>query len=532
MSNMPKKRGRPRLYKDAAARKRAQRAREAASRAHQLGGAPPVIAVVDVDDPVGELATWAAATLVVPPGHPLSGRPMVLPPFAVAWLRGAWDAHESALSTARKNAKSAIAAILALGYLVGPLRRPGWRGAVASLDKGKAAELRRQVAEIAEASGLDVKVRRSPYPGVIESATGSLDTLSADKNAGHASGYDLVIVDETGLFPLRARELLAGLRSSVSARNGQIRHISIRGDSPLFAEILENPAVVSHVHASPDNCAIDDEAAWHAANPGLGTIKSLAYMRAEVERVQGVSSDEPSFRAYDLNLALSPTREMVCTPADLEQCFVAEATYDGPCYLGLDIGESSAGSAAVAYWPQTGGLQSWLAFGDVPDLAARGRRDGADYAAMERRGELRTYKGRVVPVGEFVEDVETDLSGASVFVAVADGYKAAELQDCSPWPLELVRSGSGPDGSQAVRAFQRAVLTRAVRTAPNLSLASAIKESTLRRDGNGNPAIDQGRARGRIDVLSAAVLAIGAAARWPAATPMAVYTLEPGGVYA
>ena len=29
-----------------------------------------MIAVVDVDDPVGELATWAAATLVVPPGHP------------------------------------------------------------------------------------------------------------------------------------------------------------------------------------------------------------------------------------------------------------------------------------------------------------------------------------------------------------------------------------------------------------------------------------------------------------------------------
>ena len=524
--------GRPRKYATGADRVRAFRARKAAERVHQIGGAPVAVAAVDHADPVGVLATWASETLIVPPGHPLSGRPMVLPPFAVAWLREAWDAHESALSTARKNAKSAIAAILALGYLCGPLRRPGWRGAVASLDKNKAAELRRQVAEIAEASGLDVKVRRSPYPGVIESATGTLDTLSADKNAGHASGYDLVIVDETGLFPLRARELLAGLRSSVSARNGQIRHISIRGDSILFREILENPSVVAHVHAAPDGCDIGDGAAWRAANPGLGTIKSVEYMKHEVARVAGVASDEPSFRSYDLNQALSPTREMVCTPSDLEACFVDEATYEGPCYLGLDIGESSAGSAAVAYWPETGGLQSWLAFGDVPDLAARGRRDGGDYAAMERRGELRTYPGRVVPVGEFVEDVETDLSGANVFVAVADGYKAAELQDCCPWPLELVRSGSGPDGSAAVRAFQRAVLTRAVRTAPNLSLASAIRESTIRRDGNGNPAIDQARARGRIDTLSAAVLAIGAAARWPASAPMAVYTLDAGGASA
>ena len=64
---------------------------------------------------------------------------MTLPDFAVDWLRASWSSHESALSTARKNAKSAIAAVLALGYLCGPLRRPGWRGAIASsLDKEKA----------------------------------------------------------------------------------------------------------------------------------------------------------------------------------------------------------------------------------------------------------------------------------------------------------------------------------------------------------------------------------------------------------
>ena len=116
-----------------------------------------------------------------------------------------------------------------------------------------------------------------------------------------------MIVDETGLFPLRSRDLLAGLRSSVSARGGKIRHISIRGDSELFAEILANPACVSHVFAAPDGCEIDDESAWRAANPALGVVKSLQYMRDEVERVKGVSSDEPSFRSLDLNQRISPT---------------------------------------------------------------------------------------------------------------------------------------------------------------------------------------------------------------------------------
>ena len=501
--------GLKKLYASGTERKRAQRARESAARAHQLGARPAVVAVVDHADPVGALAEWAASTLIVPPGHARSGDPMSLPDFAADWLRASWDAHESALSTARKNAKSAIAAVVCLGYLCGPLRRPGWRGAVASLDKGKAGELRRQVAEIAQASGLEVRIRKSPYPGTIESSTGSLDTLSADRTAGHASGYDLVIVDETGLFPLRARDLLAGLRSSVSARNGQVRHISIRGDSILFREILENPSVVSHVHAASDGCAIDDEAAWRAANPGLGSIKSIEYMKNEVTRVCGVASDEPSFRALDLNLEISPSREMVCSPDDLRSCFVEAVECRGPCYLGIDVGEAGSGTAAAAYWPATGALKTWLAFGDTPTLTARGKRDGANYPDMQRRGELRTYPGRTVPVKAFVEDVRGDLGGAVVRMAVADSYRAAELRSALPWPLTIVRSGMGPDGSAAVRAFQRVVLTGSLALRSNLSLSSAIKESTLRRDSNGNPAIDAARSRGRIDVLSASILAVG-----------------------
>ena len=127
--------GRRKLYANATERSRAFRARKKASAPYQLDFAPPTVAAVEHADPVGVLATWAAETLIVPPGHPRSGEPMVLPPFAVAWLRASWGAHEAAMSTARKNAKSAIAAVVCLGFLCGPLRRPGWRGAIASLEQ-------------------------------------------------------------------------------------------------------------------------------------------------------------------------------------------------------------------------------------------------------------------------------------------------------------------------------------------------------------------------------------------------------------
>ena len=249
---------------------------------------------------------------------------MELPSFAADFLRDGWNAHESALTCGRKNAKSAILGVLGLGFLCGPLRRPGFRMAIASLTKEKATELRNQIQAIGEASGLDeLTYRRSPYPGAISSDTGIIETLSSDRTAGHASGYDLVIVDETGLFPERSRELLAGLRSSVSAKGGRIIHISVRGDSPLFDEVLDNPMTVTAIYEAAADCELTDRQAWAQANPGLGTIKSLAYMEAESAASRNMyASDEPSFRAYDLNARLDPTKEMIFSPDDIRGCFV------------------------------------------------------------------------------------------------------------------------------------------------------------------------------------------------------------------
>ena len=508
-------------YRDATAARLANRERQRRRRKRLKASTPlaPVVAL-GAGDPVGELASWAAATLIVPPGHPLAGQPMVLPDFAEKFLRAGWSAHESALSISRKNAKSAICAILALGYLIGPLRAPGWRGAIASVSKEKASELRGQVAAIVAASGLDrdVTIRRAPYPGRIESSTGTLEVLSSDRTAGHSSSFDLVVVDETGLMPERARELLAGLRSSISAKSGRIVHISVRGDSPLFAEVLDNPTTVAHVYAAPDGCAIDDKAAWAAANPGLGTIKQTAYMGHEVNRIRsGAPADEPSFRAYDLNQNLSPVREMILSPDDLRACFVAELPpREGPCFLGFDFGEATSSTAAAAIWPATGRMETWQAFGDTPPLADRARRDSAPYVAMQERGELRTYAGRIVRPELFLADLQGELAGCKVAAAAADSYKDSEVKDfldraAIRWPIEFRRVGAGKDGGADVRSFQRLVHQHKIALSENISLVTAITKSTLRRDGNGNPAVDRASARGRIDVLSAAVIAAGLA---------------------
>ena len=70
--------------------------------------------------------------------------------------------------------------------------------------------------------------------------------------------------------------------------------------------------------------------------------------------------------------------------------------------------------------------------------------------------------------------------------------------------------GTGERGSSDVRSFQRMVLRSAIKTLPSLLLANGLSSAVIRRDGNGNPALDRS-GKGRIDLISAGVLAAGLA---------------------
>ena len=488
--------------------------------------APPTATNRELADAVAE---WAARVLIVPAGHPLAGQPMVLPDYGLRFLRDVLDpeTREGLLCTGRKNSKTGIIAMFVLSLLAGPLRRPGLRIGTVSVNREKAGELLTQCRQIATASNLDgLDLLKTPVPGMVRTGDESTaEFLSADKSAGHASGFDWAIVDELGLMTERDRELVAGMRSATSARDGKLVALSIRGESPMLEEmILRKDMAQTAVHLyAPDvpvggDVDILDRRIWAAGNPGLAVgIKSKSYMAAEAARVLATPSDLSSFLAFDLNLPQSPTREMIFTPSDLTGCFTEEPpAREGNCYLGLDFDGATSGTAVCAIFPATGLIQCWLAFGDVPDLISRGRQDGARYDMMQGRGELRTYPGRVTPVDLFMGDVANDLAGVNVKMLAADGYKDAEVKDFLEraglrWLYQFRRVGAGKDGGRDVRALQRLVLNQRVKLRENLALATAVSNSAIHRDGNGNPGLDKANSKGRIDLLSALVIAAGLA---------------------
>ena len=476
-------------------------------------------------DPGAALCEWARDKLIVPPGHPKAGERFELPEYLAAFFADALadETHEAALIIARKNAKSAGVAALLLAFLVGPLRREGWRCGVASLSREKAGELRSQVEAIATASGLEgVQFWKRGAPSITTEGGGSIDILSADKNAGAASSYDLACVDELGLMAEKHRPLVNSMRSSISAKRGKFLALSVWGDGPFCGEIVkrrDDPGVAVHLFQPAPDCALDSEAAHHAANPGLICgIKSIEYMKAEARRVLATPSDQSSFRALDLNLPGSPSKELVCSPSDWQACVVPASELparSGPGYIGFDAGGSSSMTAAAAYWPETKRLEIYAAFPATPNLIDRGVADGVGriYQEAFERSELQVYDGRVTPIGAFLLSLAAALEGAEIAGAASDQYRRAEVQgaleaEALEWPWSWRRMGAGPQGSGDVRAFQRIILRGEFRTVPSLLMPLALKSTFLRRDGNGNPALERGNT-GRIDVLSATVLAAG-----------------------
>ena len=477
-------------------------------------------------DPAAALAAWSASKLKIPPGHSLAGQPLILPDYGIAFIRDVFLHREALLCIARKNAKSAIVAVYLLGRLAGPLRIPGYRAGVVSITGEKANELKAQMQAIAEASGLSgLTFRRSPAPGHILSPSGRVDILAADKSAGHASGYDDSLIDELGILSERNRELVSGMRSAISAKNGRFIALSIQGAAPFTAEMLERagqPGIAVHHYTAPDGCALDDPEAWAAANPGLAVgIKSLEYMQDEARRTAATPADQASFRAYDLNQPQSPAVVMLCDPADWRacECDIPPAR-SGNCVVAFDLGGSSSMTAAAAIWPDTGRLETWAAFPAFPDLAQRAEFDGCKgaYQQMEARGELRVYPGRVTPVSAFLGDVAVALAGERVIAAGADRYRAAEAIQALEtarvrWPVRWRGQGAhaSADGSHDVRAAQRLILSGKLKTRESLVLRSAVANSSIRYDPAGNPALEKARQRGRIDALSALVIACGLA---------------------
>ena len=479
------------------------------------------------------IADWCRARLRVPWGHPNERKPLELPDYGQAFIRDIYDDQftEVSLMISRKSAKTTILGILLLAAAAadGPVRRRGFRACVCSLSREKAGELRRIMKDIADVSGLKgLKCLRSPAPGRIESAWAEIDILSTETGANSGS-YDLALADELGIYPARARVLVASLRSSVSAKNGKFVSASIVGHSDLTQEIIDrseqgDSQLSLHLFQAKKDAPLDDPEAWKAASPAIKYgIKSLKYYKSESRRVKFQTADQQHFRAYDLNQRAVADSENLVSLDSWEKCVVADEDVpvpSGPCHIGLDMGSGISMTCVAIFYEDTGLLEVIGGFPEYPSLRERGEADNCDYVSMQDRGELILSGQRSTDPGILIQHGADRIREyrCQVIGAAADLYRKGEVLQAMAdakvrWRMDWRRSGAGISGHEDCRYFVKAVVDGAVVTRLSLLMREAIRSSAVRYDENRNPSLSKKKSNSRVDALAASILSIGAAYR-------------------
>lgn len=478
-------------------------------------------------------------TLTVPTG-PLAGQRVRFAPFQKNFIRGALRSGVSiaVLTVGRGGGKSTLGGVYITAEFFHGIRGDQPRReiiiAAAKRDQAEIVWLyahdliMAHIAEWPEAERREVKFRYSPRLE-IEWRGHRIKAIAADGKGSLGLSPTLVIADELAAWGERkGAELFNALQTALLKRNGLMVVISTSAptDSAPLSRLIDedDPTVYAQEHRAPPGCRPDDAKALALANPGskYGVGPPLRELQRAAHRaIARGGSELASFRNLHLNERTSDdTREAVVSVDD----WVAVETEDlpardGAVVIGLDLGGSASMSAAAFFWPKTGRLEARGWFPSRPGLGDRGQRDGVGerYLRMSQEGTLSTLGDSTVPVKDWIKAVVGCVSGETIAAVCFDTFKQSEigegLRACDVRAPYVLRRFGPFDGGEDLERYRRAIYDKWLATAPTLLMRSAMSEAICRRDGNLNPCLDKGRSLGRIDPVSAAMLAVAEGSR-------------------
>jgi len=475
------------------------------------------------------------AGLTVPEGRK-AGRRLRLASYQRDFVRGAFAPGVAVglLSIGRGNAKTALAAGLSLGHLMGVIAPQPKREiifAARNRDQAKTAFgfLVGFIQGLPEEEQERFTIRRGSRLEVETDLDGGglARVIPADGRSILGGAPTLAVLDERAAWEREKGDNLENaILSGLGKRDGRALIISTSApdDSNTFSRWMDQPPGGAFVqeHRPPPGLPADDLESLLIANPGAreGIGATPEWLVAQARRaIARGGSALSSFRNLNRNERVaSDDRSVLITIDEWLSAEVAPDALprrDGPVILGVDLGGSRSMSAAALFWPLTGRLEAVAAFPSQPGLADRGAADGVAgrYVEMADRGELVTMGDTTVPVGRFLADVVARLDGQAPAAIVGDRFRHAEfleaLRGAGLERVPCVWRGMGwRDGSEDVERFRRALFEGKVRCTPSLLLRSAFADAITLVDPAGNHKLVKGRSTGRIDAAAATVIAV------------------------
>ena len=409
------------------------------------------------------------------------GVPFILEPYErmiVELTFGFVDENEkrqfqyTLVEVARKNGKSSLGAAIELYMLVADgegapqIYNAATSKAQASLAYGAVWRMVRQSPKLLKILRKGTVVERAENGIISDGNMGYCVPLS--KQSDHLDGLDvhmclfdeMAAAEDRSIFDLirqgtgaREQPLMVAITTQGFVRDNLWDHERDYAVQWLDGKI-EDDRFLGILFEQDDRSEMWDETMWPKSNPGLGTVKKVEYMRAQVLKAKNDPSYTPTVLTKDLNLpANQASAYLSFEEAINDELFDFDPSVFRYCVVGIDAADTIDLNAATALFMRPGDdriyrrSMYWIAEEQVKVNSNNQRgRDGVPYHEWAARGLIRIVPGNKVDKRVFLDWVQ-ELADEGLYTRYI-GYDPWHMDDST---LRELKSMVGEDNVEVVR---------------------------------------------------------------------------------
>ncbi|TCO69510.1 terminase large subunit [Marinisporobacter balticus] len=271
---------------------------------------------------------------------------------------------------------------------------------------------------IKQSPNLNKHIRKRQSDLYFEYNMGTIQSLASNSNSLDGLNGHGIIIDE--LAAIKNRDIYDLMKQSMSARrqpllfcittNGFVRDNIFDAQYEYACDILDGKIKNEHflpfIYELDNKDEWDKEDCWIKANPGLGTIKNIDFLRECVAKAKDDPSFKPTVMVKDFNMKEnSASAWLTWDEVENKQKFKFEEMGFRYGIGGFDAADTIDLNSAKALCMRPGDNKIYLksmywmpeeVLEKISQDGNRKERDNVPYLLWERQGILRTYSGNKV----------------------------------------------------------------------------------------------------------------------------------------
>jgi len=417
--------------------------------------------------------------LKIPSGK--MGVPFILEPYErmiVELTFGFIDENEkrqhqyTLVEMARKQGKTSLAAAIEIYMLVADgegapqVYNAATSKSQASLAYGAVWRMVRQSPKLLKILRKGTVVERSENGIISDGNMGYIIPLS--KQSDHLDGLDvhmcvfdeMAAAEDRSVFDLirqgtgaREQPLMIAITTQGFVRDNLWDHERDYAVNWLDGKI-EDDRFLGILFEQDDRSEIWDESMWPKSNPGLGAVKKVEYLRAQVIKAKNDPSYMPTLLTKDFNLPANQASAYLTFEESVnEELFTFDPSIFRYCIVGIDAADTIDLNAATALFMRPGDSRIyrrsmyWIAEEQVKVNSNNQRgRDGVPYHEWAARGLIRIVPGNKVDKRVFIEWIQ-ELADEGMYTRYV-GYDPWHMDDST---LREMKSLVGESNVEVIR---------------------------------------------------------------------------------